>query len=394
MRTSRTRPTGTIAAVVGAGALLASTIAARADCSVGDFWNAIENSVSSIADQCAAICADTGGAGCVAAGAITAGLGGVSAEAGSGKVADFCNEVSTIGGDVNALQQWANAAGISIDLSSLQGSGVPDPLSVLQCSCSLEQGISQLGGDVLSCMQDAICSLQQDLGWGRCGCHPPLPVAANCTPPPGCVQNNTLPGCENAIYGAPSNPPGQIVKQLSNGTMVIDVTDGWDGSSYWCSPDYYCFCPSPMQLVAVPNDYENGGTPANGNVIYYCQCPNLGPGQTTHPAAPSGPMAMVCICDNTGQPAVPPVATVNGPNSNNTNPTGSICPTGLTGKTCPAGQVNVGGNCVVPCSSGQVMTPDGTCCNPNGVTSCGACCPPGTSPNLSNGTCSPNQIIQ
>lgn len=288
--------------------------------------------------------------------------------------------MSTIGGDVSALQQWANAAGISIDLSSLEGTGIPDPLSVLQCSCSLEQGISLVGGDVVTCLQAALCELQKDAGWGRCGCQPP--VAADCTPPPGCVQNNNLPGCENAIYGSPSNPPGQFVKQLSNGTMVIDVTDGWNGNDYWCSSDYYCFCPSPMQLVAVPNDYENGGTPSNGNVIYYCKCPNLGPGQTTHPAAQSGPLAMVCICDNSGQPMI------TGPNT-----FGTVCPD-LVGKICPPGQVNVANNCVKPCSSGQVMTQDGTCCDPRAVTSCGTCCRPGTVPNLSNGTCEPNQTAQ
>ena len=88
--------------------------------------------------------------------------------------------------------------------------------------------------------------------------------------------------------------------------MVIDVTDGWDGKSYWCSPDRYCFCPSPMKLAAVPNAYLNGENPSNGYVIYYCQCPNLGPGQTTHPAAASGPLAEVCICNSTGLAAVAP----------------------------------------------------------------------------------------
>lgn len=233
------------------GALLAAAMfaaaSARADnCSVDDLWNAIENTASAVgSDACASACADTAGAGCTAAAAITAALGGVAAGQGQGAVDGFCNQVNNAQnavGDVGALQSWAAAAGLSIDLGSLLGS-IGDPLSIAQCSCSLEQGIGQLGSGVLSCMQGAICDIQQDVGWGGCSCQPPPPVAANCTPPPGCVGDNTLPGCDNAIYGRitnpPDYPPGQVVKQLSNGTLVIDVTDGWDGSSQFCAPDRY-----------------------------------------------------------------------------------------------------------------------------------------------------------
>ncbi len=366
--------------------LTAPIVPARADgCSVDDLWNAIENTASSVgSDACAAACADTGGAGCTAAAAITAALGGVAASQGQSAVDGFCGQVNNAQngvGDLASLQSWANAAGLSLDLTSVLGS-IGDPLSIAQCSCGLEQGLDQLGGDTLSCLQDAICDLQQDLGWGGCGCHPPTPVAADCTPPPGCVDNNTLPGCANAIYGAQSNPPGQIVKQLSNGTMVIDVTDGWDGQSYWCSPDRYCLCPSPMTLNAAPNNYMNGGNPSNGYVIYYCQCP-----KGTHAAASSGPLAEVCICDSTGLAAVPPVKST-------VNPSGSICPIPLTGIPCPSGEVNVAGKCVAPCENNQVRTPNGICCSPAEVTACGTCCPPGTTANLSNGTCTPNQVTQ
>lgn len=388
----RMRALGRIATRLAAAVLAAAPVSARADgCSVDDLWNAIESTASAITSEaCAAACADTAGAGCTAAAGITAGLGVAAASQGQGAVDGFCSQVNnaqTAVGDVGALQSWANAAGMSLDLVSALGS-IGDPLSIVQCSCSLEQGVNQLGGDTLSCFQDAICGLQQDLGWGGCGCHPPPPVAANCTPPPDCVINNTDPGCENAIYGAQSNPPGQVVKSLSNGTMVVDVTDGWDGKSYWCSPDRYCFCPSPMKLTAVPNDYLNGGTPSNGYVIYYCQCPNLGPGQTTHAAASSGPLAEVCLCDSTGLAAVPPVKSPY-------NPDGSICPIPLTGIPCPSGKVNVGGKCVAACTSkSQVMTPGGTCCDPTQVTSCGTCCPAGTVPNLTLGTCGPNETTQ
>ena len=387
------RALGRIATRLGAAVVFAAApVSARADgCSVDDLWNAIESTASAITSgACAAACADTAGAGCTAAAGITAGLGVAAASQGQGAVDGFCSQVNnaqTAVGDVGALQSWANAAGMSLDLVSALGS-IGDPLSIVQCSCSLEQGVNQLGGDTLSCFQGAICGLQQDLGWGGCGCQPPPPVAANCTPPPDCVINNADPGCENAIYGAQSNPPGQIVKPLSNGTMVIDVTDGWDGKSYWCSPDRYCFCPSPMKIAAVPNAYLNGGTPSNGYVIYYCQCPNLGAGQTTHAAASSGPLAEVCICDSTGLAAVPPVKST-------VNPTASICPIPLTGIPCPNGKVRVGSQCVAPCTSkSQVMTPAGACCDPTQVTSCGTCCPAGTAPNLTLGTCGPNETTQ
>jgi hypothetical protein len=381
-------------AFVVRGALLAAAMfaaaSARADnCSVDDLWNAIENTASAVGSTaCASACADTAGAGCTAAAAITAALGGVAASQGQGAVDGFCNQVNNAQnavGDVGALQSWANAAGLSIDLGSLLGS-IGDPLSIAQCSCSLEQGIGQLGSGVLSCMQDAICDIQQAVGWGGCSCQPPPPVAANCTPPPSCVGDNTLPGCDNAIYGRitnpPDYPPGQVVKQLSNGTLVIDVTDGWNGSSQFCAPDRYCFCPSPMNLVPVSNDYMNGGNPNNGYVIYYCQCP-----QGTHAAASSGPLAEVCICDSTGLAAVPPVKST-------VNPTASICPIPLTGIPCPNGQVNVRGKCVAPCANNQVRTPNGVCCSPAEVTACGTCCPPGTVADLANGTCTPLQTTQ
>ena len=167
--------------------------------------------------------------------------------------------------------------------------------------------------------------------------------------------------------------------------MVIDVTDGWDGKSYWCSPDRYCFCPSPMKLAAVPNAYLNGGTPSNGHVIYYCQCPNLGPGQTTHPAAASGPLAEVCICDLDRIAAAGRV-------KSSINPTGSICPIPLTGIPCPSGQVNVGEQMRGPLRQqrSQAMTPNGVCCESGrGHRRAERAARLGRSPDLANGTCTP-----
>jgi len=298
------------------------------------------------------------------------------------------SDLSTLQGIVS---QYQSASAFLQAIQQTLGDAA-DPLADAACACDWVQSVGQLGGDVLSCLQDAICGLQSDLGWGGCGCTPPTPVLANCTPPietcTGYNGNPNDPACQNAIYGRNGdNPPSTVVQQTANGTVVIDVSDGWDGQSQYCAPDRYCFCPSPMKLVAVDNLIADGGNPANGYVMYVCECPNLGPGQSTHAAAASGPLAEVCICDSTGLPAVAPTTSL-------TNPTGSICPVPLTGIPCPKGQVDFGGKCVPACASNEVRTPGGTCCDPTHVTACGTCCPPGTTPNLSNGTCNPPQVIQ
>ena len=38
---------------------------------------------------------------------------------------------------------------------------------------------------------------------------------------------------------------------------------------------------------------------------------------------------------------------------------------------------------------GEVMTPDGVCCDPNNVAECGQCCGDGMVPDPANGTCMP-----
>jgi hypothetical protein len=380
--------------------------AARADCSFNDFLNALENAGSAITSSaCDAAYASGVGTGVVVG--VGGALAGVAADD-PNALNQICQQIQSLSGNLgnaqndvgtiqNILNQYPAASGILQTVQDALG-GVADPLSAAACACDWVQGVGQLGGDVLSCLQDAICGLQQDLGWGGCGCTPPTPVAANCTPPietcTGYGANPNDPACVNAIYGQRGvNPPPTVVQQTANGTIVIDVTDGWDGSSQYCSPDRYCFCPSPMKLVEVDNLYADGGDPGNGYIMYVCECPNasnsnLGPGQTTHAAGSSGGLAQVCICDSTGQTAVPPV-------KSSINPTGSICPIPLTGIPCPQGEVRVGSKCVAQCtSSSEVMTPDGTCCNPNNVTPCGQCCPAGTVADLTNGTCMPLQPTQ
>jgi len=375
--------------------LLPSVSARAQSCNPSDLWNALDNVGGALASgACVSACADTGGTGCEAAIAIAGILGGVAAGSSQGNVNGFCSQVNNVqnaSGNVSAIQSWLTAAGISQSitgeiLNALNSIG--DPLNVAQCGCSLEQGIDQLGSDVLACLQSAICGLQEDLGWGGCGCTPPPPVAGNCTPAAAACgdynanQNSAV--CQNAIYGQLGiNPPPVVTKQTNGGTLVLNVTDGWDGHSAQCSPDTYCFCPSPMQVVAVPNLNADGGNQNNGYVIYVCECP-----KGTKAAGASGGLAQVCICDSTNLPAVPPVKSV-------TNPEGSICPTPLTGIPCPNGQVRLGANCVTPCSNpNEGMTLDGACCDPTQMTSCGVCCPPGTTPDPVSGTCLPPQKTQ
>jgi hypothetical protein len=375
------------AAFLVAAATVLPLAAANADgCSLQDLWNGIDGTISAVASgACASACSD--GGGCVAAAAVATGLGGVATDSSQGTVDQFCNAVQNAvnnaqnaGSDISAIQNALSQAGISSQdvtgpiLGALNG--LTDPLNIAECGCSLEHGIGQLGGDVLACLQDVICDLQQAVGLGPCGCHPPTPVAANCAAPTYCADSPAeanKPECQGVILGSPSNPPSYIV----HGQVVVDVVDGWDGHSYWCSPDRYCFCPPPLTLAPIPVNYLGDGT-----VMFTCQCPG-----GSAPAAKTGPGAEICICQNTGLVAVPPVKTT-------TNPEASPCPIPLTGIPCPNGQTRINGNCVTPCSDPtQGMTTDGACCDPSQVTSCGMCCPPGTTPEP-NGTCLPRGVAQ
>ena len=363
--------------------------AARADnsCSPQDFWNALQNLSGSIASTaCDSTYSDPVGDAALIP--LAAALGAVMAEDPGANVCGTIESVfNTVSGGQSDLGTALNALGLGTtavsDLQSLVA-GAADPLAVASCACQLDQGASALGGALLSCLQDAICGIQQDVGWGGCGCTPPPPVAGNCTPSAAACgdynANQNDPACQNAIYGRNGDyPPPVITKSVSGGTMVINVVDGWDGSSPTCSPDSYCFCPSPMQVVAVPNLYADGGNSNNGYVIYVCQCPS-----GTKAAGTSGGLADICLCPD-GQPAVPSQVTL-------LNPTGSICPPIVT---CPNGQDLISGKCVTPCSNpNEGMTMTGACCDPNQVTSCGQCCPPGTIPDPSNGSCIPKQVAQ
>ena len=352
-------------------AALSAPGSAKADgCNFNDVVNAIENTVSSLSSgACGEACAE-GGAGCVVAAGVAAALGGVASSQGQGSVDNLCSQLNTALGDVDSIKSWLQTAGVGADLiSDVSSLGLGPIASVAQCGCDLEHGVGQLSSQAGSCLADAICGLQQDLGFGGCGCTPPPPVAEDCS---AIIFDNNIPADAQINY-------------TSNGALLTDLRTGWDGHSQYCAPQHYCFCPKPMVLSPPQEDYQQmasnpwpcvGKDTGYGCYYYYvCQCP-----QGTHAAAQSGPLAQVCICDSTGLAAVPPVKST-------TNPTGSICPIPLTGIPCPNGQVNVGGKCVAPCAGGQVRNPDGVCCDPSQLTSCGTCCPAHSHPDPSTGSC-------
>ncbi len=382
-----------VSAALLAAAAVTCTLCVQAraqSCDPQDFWNALQNAASSVSSPaCDTTYADPVGDAALVG--LAAALGGVMAEDPSANVCgainnafnDLTNGQSDLGTLSSALGNLGVATG-ALDTVQQLLSGAANPVAAAECACQWDQGVGALGGDVLACLQSAICGIQQDVGWGGCGCTPPTPVAANCTPPieecTGYGANPNDPACANAIYGQNGvNPPPVITKSVAGGTMVISVTDGWDGHSQYCSPDTYCFCPAPMQVVPEPNYYQDGGNINNGYVMYVCECPS-----GTTAAGTSGGLAEVCMCPD-GRPAVPSQVSL-------LNPTGSICPPIVT---CPTGQEMIGGKCVTPCSNpNEGMTMSGACCDPNQVTSCGQCCPPGTIPDPTDGTCIPKQVAQ
>jgi hypothetical protein len=318
--------------------------------------------------------------------------------------------------DPNLANQICNALS---DATTLKGLIPPDiltelgplsPIDMATCACSVYQGVGQLPNDVVSCIEQAICSVSELFGLGNpCAtCQQPPPVQANCTPPADCsnVQNDPslYQSCQNILQYNTEGPndgyfPVQET-QAPDGSWVVVTGISGSGALKTCDPGQYCICPSPMTLVNV-REYDPSG---NSNWWYVtCQCPtaadrNNDPSQGTKPLKPSGPLAYVCICDSTGLPAVPPDwGQPVTPGGNNLNPTHSICPVPLTGVPCPiAGQIRVNNSkCVAPCTKpGEVMTPDGVCCDPNNVAECGQCCGDGMDPNPANGTCMPNRTTQ
>ena len=106
--------------------LLSAPQHARADgCNFGDVVQAIENTVSSISSgACGEACAE-GGAGCIAAAGVAAGLGGVAASQGQSSVDNFCSQLNTGVSDVGSITSWLDAAGLGADVvNAIAGLGL------------------------------------------------------------------------------------------------------------------------------------------------------------------------------------------------------------------------------------------------------------------------------
>ena len=262
-------------------------------------------------------------------------------------------------------------------------SSAADALSIVQCACGLSNNITQVGGDLGACVADALCDLQNLANqidpslFGSCS-GSIYNAPTNCTQNPCNSQTGACdPNLGNVIVKCPSGDDAPPVSQqtTSSGT-IISVVEGASASGTITVES--CICPAPMTVTWV----NNSGYAQWSNIVsdpacevFVCACP-----KGTTQASNTGAGQYVCVCPN-GQPAQ------SGPSEY--NPDGLACPPSLTGPTCSQGQVDVGGKCVAACTANEVRTPQGACCNPNQVSSCGMCCPAGMQPDLQNGTCAP-----
>jgi hypothetical protein len=394
MATGRRIAAVMLAALLAAGVWLSpSSARAGGSCSVGDLWNALQNTLNTISSSnCAGVAADP---------AMWAPVGvAAGVMAGVSQSQQFCqqvqnaqNQLTNVQGDGNSLVTQLGNLGIDASfLSTVLDalSSAADALAVVECACGLANNITQVGGDLGACVEDALCDLQNlahqlDPGlFGSCS-GSIYNAPTNCTQNPCNAQtgacNPNLAG--NAIIKCPAGDDAPPVSQTtsSNGT-IVSVVEGANAKGVISVES--CICPAPMTGTWV----TNSGYAQWSNIVsdpacqvFVCECP-----KGTTQASATGAGQYVCVCPD-GQTAQPPVKT-------ELNPDGVPCPGLLTGPNCPQGQVAYGQNCVPACTAGEVRTPSGTCCNPNQVASCGMCCPAGMVPNPSNGTCMPNQITQ
>lgn len=395
-----------MAALVSVALLFVLAGPARAGCSIGDVVNAISNTLGAVdSGYCSSACA-TGG-GCGASVAVTAVLGGVAADAGQGSVNSFCSDVNSLiqqissgtdnANSVAGALQSATGSSVGQDLMNQLSAALADvasPLAVAQCACSVEQSLDQLGSDFGACLQDFLCAGDALLG-SPCSCTPPPPITANCSQSlaqcgsftdsdPGCLGGNQVPTLLAGQNGA--NIEGYvpvIVTNSSAGTLVTGGGSGSDGQGH-CAPVFFCFCPKPMVPTWTESMpwIENNGFQEEGSQFYVfsCDCPS-----GTHPDPSSATVngVSVCICDGTTSQVA------------NFNPEsfGGMCPP----PACPSGQVRLSGagKCVTPCSNpNEGMAFDGSCCNPMQLTTCGKCCPAGTTPDPVSGGCNGPSPIQ
>jgi hypothetical protein len=391
------------------GGLAAATLSAQAwaypGCNLSDIINDAGNTIGGIgSSQCVSSFA-TGGE--VAVGVVTGVLTAAALSGAGGGVDSLCGDVKGVADSATNVGQWLQQAGGSMEdlgnlLSSLQGA---DPLNVAICACNLEQGVDSLVSDLGDCFCDVANFFGVGSLFGCNACTPPPPIQANCALPANCYVGSSDPACQGNVIAACPTPTstgglgglGNLFGGSSGGAGGLpglfglgpacpaSVQNGPTGAFAStttrdpnCPQVLFCFCPKP--LVPTWTTPPPGPPPGQqctsgscfpwptGPAIFTCACP---PGTSQSGVAGGLP---VCRCPYTG---VQPVAT--------DDPSQMCPPVNILG-SCQPNQVVVNGKCVTPCSDpGMGMTPDGACCDPNLMTSCGECCKSGTIPV--NGTC-------
>ena len=211
---------------------LSSAKAGGSSCNLNDIWTALQNTLDTISSSnCAGVSSDP---------ALWAPVGlAAGVMAGISQSQQFCqdvqnvqNQLTKIQGDGNSLVSQLNNLGIDASfLSSILGAlgSAGDALSVVECACGLSNNITQVGGDLGACVQDALCDLQNlahqvDPGlFGSCsGTIDNVPT--NCTQNP---CSSSTGACDpnlggNVILQCPQGDDGPPVTQQSsgNGTVV------------------------------------------------------------------------------------------------------------------------------------------------------------------------------
>jgi len=392
------RSVAVVASVVFATQLwLAVPRPAYADnsCSLQDLGNAAQNTYNGFVNgQCGAAIADP------IAAALTVYLTAIVGSMGS-QSASFCQAVSAVSDwTSNTQNAIGNVKGTlnKIDSSGQLASQLDDALntvsgaiadasgieSAFTCACSVAAGLGQLFGDLGSCLESGICDAANAI-------HSVIPGIDACSGPPNvtwvnCMQDpcsgSGLSFICNGNSGMWPEDCGNGFCTTGNGSVQCQATG--DGelctSVVGLDPNngginvIACDCPAPRKMMP-HTGVDSYGTPWP---YFTCDCP------AGTSAAGTG-----CLCDKTHLPPQPVgVITV-------INPQGVACPPPFLGTPCPKGQINLNGKCITPCSNpADGMTQDGSCCNPSQVTSCGLCCPPGTTPDPVNGSCIPKQTTQ
>ena len=226
-------------------AVFAASPAEADGCNFNDVVNAIENTVSSLSSgACGAACAE-GGAGCIAAAGIGAALGGVAASQGQGSVDNFCSQLSTGVGDVSAIQSWLQAAGVGADLLSDISKSRRRPCGQ-RCAMRLRP---RTGGRPVE-QRSGLLSYRRDLRIAAGSRLRRLRLHA-------AAAGRRRLRRDRLRQRYPPRDPRVTPRRTER--LVTDLRTGWDGHSQYCSPQHYCFCPSPMKLSQPQPDYRFSG---------------------------------------------------------------------------------------------------------------------------------------